>query len=204
MSFTYDTPSIGRLRGTIIATGLKPYCTYQVKLVGIPTCQDPINGDDLANEYIGYKGRWTCTDCSCSGADCNRNDAEYEAYSHFRGDGSQCIAGYLVFDYFTADSSGNANKFIESETSYHVFWSGGGICNTNVNTYLAYIDPAHPTVLFSPADKVNGEPEPSRGGCNGLSFDSDIYSCKIALTEESFHQGNWATVLEGEIDFEII
>jgi len=202
VSFTYETPSNGRLRGTIQATGLKPYCTYQVKLIGIPTCDDPVNGDDVANEYIGYKGRWTCTDCICSGAGCNRDDIQYETYSHYKG-GTQCIAGYLVFGFFTADASGNANKFIEADTSYHVLRSGGGTCNSNVDTYLGYLDSAHPSVLFSPADKVNGETEPGRGGCNGLSFNPDSYSCKIVLTEESFHNGNWATVLEGKIEFEI-
>ena len=203
VSFTYITPSTGRLKGTIQATGLKPYCTYQLKLVGTPTCQDPIDGNDAINEHIGYKGRWTCTDCTCSGAGCNRDDTKYLANSHYRGDSSECIAGYLVFGYFTADSSGNANKYITGDTSYHVLWSGGGICNTNVNNNLAYLDSSHSTVLFSPADKVNGQPEAGRGGCNGLSLNPYSYSCKIVLTEESFHKGNWATVLEGNIDFEI-
>jgi len=199
VAFTYNKCDT-TLKGTIQASGLKPYCTYQVKLLGIPTCQDPF-GDDMANEYLGYKGRWTCLDCGCSGAGCNRNDAEYLAHSYFRGDGSECIAGYLVFDFFTADEHGYASKNIVAETSYHVLFAGGGVCDTNNNDFLAYLDAAHPTVKFCPPEKVNGQPEPGRGGCNGLSFDADSYHCKIELTEESFHCGNWATVLQGTIDF---
>ena len=204
VEFTYCNKD-SNLRGTITATGLKPYCTYQVKLLGIPTCQDA-TGDDMANEYIGYKGRWTCVSCSCSGAACNRNDAQYEANKALPdGDpAKECIAGYLVFDFFTADENGDATKFIEAETSYHVLFAGGGICNSNNNDFLYYPDAAHPTLAFCPPDKVNGQPESGRGGCGGLTLDSDNYHCTIALTEESFHKGNWATVLEGLIDFKII
>jgi hypothetical protein len=202
VKFTYYCEDTN-LRGTIEATGLKPYCTYQVKLIGIPTCLDS-SGDDMANEYIGYKGRWTCTSCACTGAACNRNDAQYLANSPFRGSGSECIAGYLVFDFFTVDENGDATKYIEAETSYRVLFPGGGTCNSNTYTYLYYPDAAHPTLAFCPPDKVNGQPEGGRGGCGGLSLDADTYHCTIALTEESFHQGNWATVLEGLIDFKIV
>jgi len=203
VEFTYCYED-SNLRGTIEASGLKPYCTYQVKLIGKPTCQYPTTGDDMANEYIGYKGRWTCTDCGCTGAACNRNDAQYLANSDFSGEGSECIAGYLVFEFFTADENGEATKQIEAETSYHVLFAGGGTCNVNNNDYLYYPDTSHPSLAFCPPDKVNGQPEAGRGGCGGLTLDADKYHCTIALTEESFHQGNWATVLEGTIDFEII
>lgn len=196
----YDTT----LRGTIQATGLKPYCTYQVKLIGIPECQDSVDGDDEANEYIGYKGRWTCVDCECSGSQCNRNDGDYEAHSPYRGDGSECIAGYLVFDYFTADENGDAHKLIEGKTSYHVLYAGGGICDSINNDDLYYPDANYPSLAFCPPDKVNGQSEPGRGGCNGLTLDSGNYNCQIALTEETFHQSSkWATVLDGMIEFNI-
>jgi len=206
--FTYDDPLPinGKLTGAFYATGLKPYATYQVKLSGIPTCLDPINGDDLANEYIGYKGRWSCIDCACSGAGCNRSDSDYLAYSDYKGDGSQCIISYLVFDYFTADNNGEIvinDIDISSDTSYHVLFCGGGTCNSNNNTFLNYPDINYSGVAFCPSEKVNGQPEPGRGGCNGLSLDSGTYNLMMALTEESFHQGNWATVLEGSINFTI-
>lgn len=197
----YDTT----LRGTIDASGLKPYCTYQVKLIGIPDCHpDFLSGDNDANEYIGYKGRWTCVSCDCLSSSCNRNDAQYEARSPYRGDGSECIAGYLVFDYFTADENGDAHKLIEAKTSYHVLYAGGGICDSINNNDLYYPDANYPSLAFCPPDKVNGQPESGRGGCNGLDLDPGYYNCQIALTEESFHRGNWATVLDGMIEFNII
>lgn len=204
ISFTYDTPQDEKLTGIIHASGLKPYATYQIKLLGVPTCADSANGNDQANEYIGYKGRWTCV----SGATCigdanarNRTDAQYLARSHFKGDSSECIAGYLVWDHFTADGSGNASKTVETANSYHVLRCGGGVCDTINDSFLAYLDSSHPSVKFCPADKVNGQIE--RFTCGGLFLNPGIYNLKIALTEESFHQGNWATVLNSDINFEI-
>lgn len=206
--FTYNDPlpTSGKLTGTFHATHLKPYATYQVKLVGIPKCLAPVKGNDLANEYIGYKGRWSCINCSCSGAGCNRTDSDYQNYSPYRGNGSQCLVGYLVFDYFTADSQGNitlSDITISSNTSYHVLFCGGGTCNSNNNSFLYYPDTAYPQIAFCPADKVDGQPQSDRGGCNGLSLDSGTYYLTMSLTEESFHHGNWATVLQSPIDFTI-
>lgn len=217
VDFTYETPADDKIIGQINATNLKPYATYQVKFEGIPTCLDPVNGNDQANEYIGYKGRWNCVSgvtCTGNANARNRTDIQYESRSHYRGDGSECIVSYLVFDYFTAAASGNievADMSISSDTSYHVLWcdSDAGICNSNnLNTYLAYLDPNHnlinpPAVQFCPYNKVNGQPEPGRGGCHGLTLDSGIYNLKMILTEESFHQGDWATVMDAAISFEI-
>jgi hypothetical protein len=187
--------------GQISATGLKPYATYQVKFSGKPTCNYS-DGNDLANEYIGLKGRWTCIDCMGTASERNRNDAQYYAKSHFRGDGLECIQGYLVFDFFTTDANGNAEKMIEASNSYHVLWCGGGICNSVNNNYLYKPDSEHPSTFFCPADKVDGQIE--RGVCGGLILSNGNYDLIISLTEESFHQGNWATVLEKNITFEIL
>lgn len=205
VSFTYNTPLSGKLNGSLQATGLKPYATYQVKLSGIPTCESS-GGNDAINEYIGYKGRWTCVSSNCSGqsADArNRTDAQYEA-NKVKTDGDptkECLAGYLVFDYITADGSGNVNKTIETANSYHVLWCGGGTCDTEVNNFLYNPDAVHSSLAFCPGDKVNGEIE--RLTCGGLTLNTGNYSLKMSLTEESFHQGNWAVVLFGDIDFEI-
>ena len=192
VSFVYDTPANDRLSGMITATGLKPYATYQLKFEGIPTCQDP-NGNDTANEYIGYKGRWWDNTTNS-----NTNDAGY-VDNH----DTHCITGYLVWDFITADAGGNATKAVETANSYHVLWSGGGTCNSNVNTYLAYLDPAHPTIKFSPANKVDGQIE--RFACNGLTLDNGNYDLQMTLTEESFHQGpgTWTAVMSGKISFGI-
>ena len=193
VSFTYNTPANGKLSGTITATGLKPYATYQLKFDGIPTCQDSVNGNNAANEYIGYKGRWWDNTTNS-----NTNDAGYLAFKD-----THCINGYLVWDFITANASGNVTKAVATANSYHVLFSGGGVCNSINNDYLAYLDPAHPTIKFSPADKVNGQIE--RFTCGGLTLDAGSYDLQMTLTEESFHQGpgTWTAVMSGKINFGI-
>jgi signal peptidase I len=209
VSFTYTSPANPRLGGTINATGLKPYASYQVKFQGIPTCIDSVNGNDLANEYIGYKGRWTCPGCSGDANARNRNDAQYEE-NKAKSDTDPtkvCIVGYLVWDFFTADLDGKATAYVETVNSYHVLRCGGGSCNSINDDFLDFLDSAYPSIKFCPTDKVNGEIEAvhssGRSSCNDLSLDAGIYHLQMSLTEESFHQGSWATVLVGEIDFEI-
>ena len=212
VSFVYYTPSVERLSGTMQASGLKPYATYQVKFEGKPVCNNGVN--DLANKYIGYKGRWTCVDCSGTAVSRNRSDAQYIANELLPDDDpdKECIVGYLVFDFFTADGNGDieiTDATILSDTSSHVLRCGGGVCGNSGDTHLAYLDSDHnpdnlPAVKFCPYNKVNEEIEAGRGGCGGLTLDAGIYDLKITLTEESFHQGNWATVLIGDINFEIL
>jgi len=193
VTFQYTTPDAGKITGTVTATGLKPYATYQLKFEGKPTCMYGVAGDNVANENVGYMGRWWDNTTNS-----NTNDAGYVA-NHT----THCITGYLVWGYITADASGNVTKIVTTDSSYHVLWSGGGICDTVANTFLAHLDAAHPTVWFSPADKVNGEIE--RGSCYGMTFISGTYKLGMSLTEESFHQGpgTWTTVMIGDIEFEI-
>lgn len=197
VSLAYTSPDNSRLNGTITASGLKPYATYQIKFVGQPECLGGSAEDEAQNEYIGSIGRWWDNTTNS-----NATDAQKTANP------GHCYTGYLMFDYFTADASGNASKAIATANSFHVLWSGGGVCDTTANTYLDHLDSDHPTVLFSPADKVDGEIE--RFACNGLNLNPGIYDLKIALTEECFHQTtlpagtmNWAEVLTGNIQFEI-
>ena len=80
-------------------------------------------------------------------------------------------------------------------------FANGGVCNSTDNSHSGYLDPVHPAVLFAfPAD-VGGQIE--RGVCGRLILNAGDYDLKISLTEESFHQGNWATVLEKDINFTI-
>ena len=202
VNFAYDTPALSKLSGTITATELKPNMTYQTKFIGKPTCAYGISGNDSASEYIGYKGRWTCLDCVCSGAGCNRTDAAYEANKALpdgHGD-KECIAGYLAWDYFTADNSGNVSKTIQTANSYHVLWCSGGTCGQSNNSQLSIQSP-YPTCA---ENDVNGEIE--RFTCDGLVLDTGIYDLDFVLTEESFHQstyGVWTTVMGTDINFEI-
>ena len=199
VAFTYSTPANGKLTGTINATGLKPYFTYQVKFIGKPTCDDP-SGDDTTNEKIGYKGRWTVTNVSCSGSGCNRTDSQYEASKT----NSECVAGYLVWAYFTTDENGNAAKTITTDSSYHVLYCSGGSCGATGNSQLTTgIDSNHSSLPLCNASDVSGQIE--RYSCGSLTLDPGNYDLKLVLTEESFHQspGTWTTVMGSDINFEI-
>jgi len=186
--------------GLITGSGLKPYATYQVKLLGKPTC-GYADGNDLSNEYVGLNGRWTCMDCEGSAESRNRDDRQYYAKSQFRGDRSECIQGYLVFDFFTAGLDGKAIKRIECKNSYHVLWCGGGSCNSANNKFLQTPDSNHPDTYFCAGDRVDGKIE--RNTCGGLQLAPGDYDVVLSLTEESFHKGNWATVLSKPIAFTI-
>lgn len=191
VSFTYTTPTDGNLQGILQASGLKPYATYQAKFEGIPTCLDPADGNDTANEYIGYTGRWWNNDTSA-----NVNDTYYENHP------GECITGYLVWDFFTADSNGEATATLTAADSYHVLWCGGGTCNQTTNTDLFNPDSNYPSIAFCPADKVNGQTVRTSIPCGGLDLNHGDYNLKMILTEETFHESwNWRAVLAGEISF---
>lgn len=202
VAFTYSVEDASRLRGLITASGLKPYMTYQVKIIGKPTCIYGVNGDDSINEKIGLKGRWTCVNCAGTAAQKNRSDAEYYAYSTYRGNGSQCIQGYLVFDFITADPNGYVQKYIESDSSYHVLFCNGGVCGLTNNNFLNNDDILNGYDSCSPSN-VEGQIE--RPSCGNISLYDSNYNVIVGLTEESFHQGMcWATVLVNDnLQFDI-
>lgn len=190
-SFTYTTPTSGNLTGTITATGLKPYATYQLKFEGKPTCIYGASGNNSANENIGYLGRWWDSVIG------NVDDTFYAANHDTR-----CITGYLVWDYFTANASGNATKAVITDNSYHVLWCSGGTCGDDDNLLLKPADASCPFPYCSAGD-VNGEIE--RSTCGNTSLPSNNYNLKMFLTEESFHQGpgTWTSVMDANINFMI-
>jgi len=111
--------------------------------MGKPTCLYGASGNDAMNEYIGYAGRWTCTSANCAGTALskNRDDSQYVANKAKSGADptKECIQGYLVFGFFTTDSSrALSGKTLTSDSSYHVLWCNGGVCglasNTNLNS----------------------------------------------------------------------
>jgi hypothetical protein len=186
----------------ISATGLKPGFAYQVKLLGTPACA---GGSDAVNEKIGYSGRWYCPLCGSDPNANNRNDAQYEACK-VNPSCTECIYGYLIFDYFTADANGNAEVDVTTDASYHVLW-----CDAS-NVDLYFVDksqsPFKDNTLKCTDPKlchsydVIGETERASFSELPEGTYSDV---KIALTEESFHQacGTWATVLEQSLSFTI-
>ncbi len=195
VSFKYDTPSAGALEGELSASGLKPYFTYQAKLEGKPACKYGATGNDQANERIGYLGRWWDETLSA-----NVSDADYLADSAYHG-GTHCIIGYLVWDFFTADSAGSAVKMLKTDNSYHVLRCGGGVCDAASDALLSALDPDRPGLLLCQTTDVNGELE--RGTCGSLGLGAGEYDLKMILTEESFHQGPWKSVLIKDINFTI-
>jgi|GEM_PF-4078781 len=186
----------------LYGTGLKPDFTYQVKLEGIPACA---GGDDETNEWIGYSGRWTCLDCEASPAGNNRSDAQYEA-NKLLPDGDpdkECIAGYLVFDYFVADQDGNADVWIETDASYHVLWCGP-TSGSNAYLYSGYTPPTSYCDDGKYCTYQDITPEIERRSFSHLP-DGQYLNVTLVLTEESFHQdcGTWCSVLARDILFEI-
>lgn len=188
-------------KGILDASNLKPNFTYQLKIVGKPSCLYGIDGNDFANAVIGNKGRWGCVktatnDCGgCVGAGCNRDGG-------IKLSPGECLQGYLVFDSFTTDENGSIlNKSFKSDSSYHVFW-----CD-NVNPAACSCTPNNNAFLSSglcPSAKVCGEIESGKV-CGSTALDDGSYDVLVVLTEESFHQlgGNWATVLMGDVHFTI-
>lgn len=205
VSFTYTATTTGPLIGQISATGLKPFATYQLKFEATPVCQE-ISGDNALNETIGYLGRWwNLTDNTNINSTPAANDAYYLANSIYHG-GSKCIQGYLVWDYITADASGNVTKNVTVNNSYHVLWCSGGTCGSSNNSQLQNLDGAidPPGFPYCDATDVNGQIE--RATCNTLTLPARDYHLKFILNEESFHQnsfGNWTAVMASDIDFTI-
>lgn len=213
VSFAYSDPLAGEnLQGTVTASGLKPYATYQLKFEGKPACLYGAGGNDAANEYIGYKGRWTCVSgptCTGSASARNRSDSEYLSKSCSKNPhdpNCECMVGYLVWGHVTADGSGSALKEVEAADSYHVLWCSGGICGLKNNDELKQPDPANPGIYFCAAEDVNGELEhPAASPCGGLDMDIGVYDLKFILNEESFHKspGTWTAVMDADIQFEL-
>jgi predicted ribosomally synthesized peptide with SipW-like signal peptide len=198
VTFAYDTPATDRITGTVTATGLKPYETYQLKFEGKPACIYGALGDDAMNEQIGYMGRWWDNTSNSNGT-----DSGYLSNSIYHG-GTHCITGYLVWGYITADENGDATKVVTADSSYHVLWCSGGTCGQSNNSLLTTgIDPAHPSVYFCEPGNVNGQIE--RGSCGTMTFAPGDYSLNMILNEESFHQGpgTWTAVMEKGIEFKI-
>ncbi|KKQ46741.1 MAG: hypothetical protein US67_C0069G0006 [Candidatus Woesebacteria bacterium GW2011_GWD1_38_10] len=204
-AFVDYEPVMDNFKAVISANRLKPNFTYQVKFIATPTCADSENGDDWTNETIGYAGRWYCPECEGTTLLQNRTDEQYEANKLLPEDEQECIHGYLVFDYFTADETGETETDVVSDTSYHVLYCTlPYTLDTSVEPYCDYelkCDDDTPLFLCD-ADGVFGQIE--RSTFSQLT-EGEYKGLKIALTEESFHQdcGTWSTVLWGNVEFTI-
>jgi hypothetical protein len=211
------------LFGTLSATNLKPNFAYQLKLVGTP--------DTIANEHIGLAGRWWQvewdeTDWAYGknlndkgdGSSPNPNDTLYfervlvndpntPTGRHYR------FTGYLVFDYFITDDSGNAVFDFVTDSSYHVLWKtshprdpeDGPVKSTTFDPDPN--SPAYDTDYGESTIAIFGEWE--RLPVGGLLLSQGSYDVSFVLTEESFHScsveysGCWAGAMAGSVYFTI-
>jgi len=217
----------GILKGTLTATNLKPNFVYQVKLEGNPEEYPE------ANERIGLAGRWWREEWDGTkwtngqnlnnkgdGSSPNPNDGIYFSTKdnpdptsptglHYR------YRGYLVFDYFITDETGNATINFTVNSSYHVLWKtiqrahtskDGPIKSSTFDPDLS--SPAYDSDYPENTISVFGEWE--RLPLGGIYLDNGNYSCNFILTEESFHgsgddlyDGGWAAAMGAPIAFEI-
>jgi len=214
--------------GHLAAIGLKPNFAYQVKLNGKPT--QPVgcplvwaDGDDAANEILGYNGRWYMkkVDKTTEAVveEGNSTDAEYQAWKaqNFQDSGYwYFFEGYLLFDYFVTDENGDAEMPFGLDSSYHVLWKEGQPGHTydpardsaisyHALTSASFLMPWYdqdPSQYATGTFGIYAEWEPGRSTPGNVLLPEGLYNVRMFLTEESFHSpwpptdgGYWQTVM---------
>ncbi|KPJ56498.1 MAG: hypothetical protein AMS16_02290 [Planctomycetes bacterium DG_58] len=215
VSITYET-SGSTFRGTITAGNLKPNFAYEIKFNGKPAIIWGEDGDDWANEQIGYKGRWWVDEYDAETGvwlrGGNSNDSEYELWkAQGFTDGSTVYAfqGYMLFDYMVTDASGKATKSFALDSTFHVLYK-----TTQRTPQAGDSTPTkHTVVALASSDwysrdyrkkrtsvEIYGQREPGRPAAGECRLEKGDYNVRVFLTEESFHEsaprsGSWATVM---------
>jgi hypothetical protein len=215
-TFQDDGSTIG---GEITGSNLKPNFAYQLKLNGKPSYFWGPDGDDLANERIGFAGRWWLNQVAkATGsvvAGWNSNDAEYLAWkSQGFTDGvhDYVYEGYLLFAYLVTDEAGQVAQDVSVDSSLHVLWKlaqrtpGANDSSPSLHTFV--VDGASDWYASSEPDELRSiyaEWEPTRALPGELALDAGSYAVRLFLTEESFHEsagspasGSWATVMTND------
>ena len=213
-------------RGALVASNLKPNFAYQLKLVGTPWTED--------NERIGLVGRWWQEEWNGSawdngwnlndkgdGSSPNPNDVVYFSRKDVLNETSPTgyhymYTGYLLFDYFITNSTGDASFDFETGSCYHVLWKTSQswpYTEDDGPIISVTFDPETSEIAYDydyPENSVSifGEWERLPMGMTPLLLGE--YNCQIVLTEESFHDsggelsGNWAGAMDGAVSFNII
>jgi hypothetical protein len=213
------------LTGYLNAVNLKPNFAYQLKLVGTPGTAD--------NERIGLVGRWWQEEWTGTtwgngqnlndkgnGSSPNPNDNTYFLRKNITNPTSPTglkyrYTGYLVFDYFITDETGNVTLTFEANSSYHVVWktsqrgrtdSDGPLKSSTFNA-----DPSSPAYdIDYPIQTISLFGEWERLPVGMMYLQAGSYETQIILTEESFHgdggsyAGNWASAMSANIQFIIV
>ncbi len=186
VNLQYETEGQSAFQGHLSAAGLKPNFAYQMKLVGKPSGIWGVDGDDAANEAIGFAGRWWRVQPNPGNAD----DADYLAH---HDDPDYIYEGYLLYDFFLTDRWGDAEMDFALDSSFHVLWwehqRTPQVCDSPVK---------YRTVTGAATDEAyNFDLTPTEVGvyaeierlCYGETVMSEMnYRCRFILTEESFHQ----------------
>lgn len=206
-------PTIG---GSFTGSNLKPNFAYQVKLNGKPTYFWGPEGNDLANERIGFAGRWwlnkveKATGTVLGGW--NSNDAEYvswKAQDFTDGVYDYVYEGYLLFAYLVTDEDGQVAQDLTIDSSFHVLWKTAqrtpGLNDAPPTMHTFVVNGASDWYASSQLDEVRSiyaEWEPTRALPGELLLPAGTYAVRLFLTEESFHEsagsppsGSWATVM---------
>jgi hypothetical protein len=208
-----QAPTFG---GALTGCDLKPNFTYQVKLNGKPSAFWGPEGDDLANERVGFAGRWwlnkveKATGTVVGGW--NSNDAEYLAW---KGQGfndgvyDYVYEGYLLFAYLVTDENGQVARNVTLDSSFHVLWKtvqrAPGPNDSAPTAHTFAVNETSDWYASSQSDEVRSiyaEWEPTRPLPGELTLPTGAYAVRLFLTEESFHEsagtppsGSWATVM---------
>lgn len=212
-TLTYEATA-PTLIGQLVASGLKPNCAYQIKLNGKPTYNWGPAGDDLANEELGYAGRWWVNKVAPDGSvvgGWNSDDAEYEsskAVGFTDGVYDYVFEGYLLFDYVVTDKNGNASKALALDSSFHVLWKTSQRqpqAEDSAATDYSVVANGKTSDWYSRRYRtqtigIYAEWEPGRDLPGECLLPLGLYNVRMFLTEESFHEdrpdsGSWATVL---------
>jgi len=200
--------------GTLTASGLKPNFAYQLKLNGRPTFLFGPEGDDEANERLGYTGRWWARQIRESdGATVRQwrsNDKEYEGWKFRRFHDAEhhvVFDGYLLFDYLVTDPDGSATLDVALDSSFHVLFKTAQRepkPNDSIPTthqILASADSGwYDRDLPPQTIELYAEWEPTRALPGECVLPAGDYRVQLFLTEETFHErdpgsGTWPTVL---------
>lgn len=206
------------LRGRLIARGLKPSFAYQLKLVGLEPVLGAAEVDNAGDERawsswaLGQVGRWWCEDCQWNVPDADLASHVGECHA---------VHGYLLFDWFVTDDSGDADHPFAVDSSLHVLWRVGqrerGRNDTPPRWYTVERPASvYPVNAASTKQQVGlfGEWEPDRPWIGEARLAPGAYHVGMNLTEESFHAnmdeeraledgGFWAWVLQSELQFEV-
>jgi hypothetical protein len=217
-----QAPTFG---GAFTGSNLKPNFTYQVKLNGKPSYFWGPDGDDLANERIGFAGRWWLNKVEkATGTDVggwNSNDAEYVAWKaqgFTDGVYDYAYEGYLLFAYLVTNENGQVVQDVTLDSSFHVLWKTAqrapGPNDSTPTAHTFAVNETSDWYASSQSDEVRSiyaEWEPTRALPGELALPAGTYAVRIFLTEESFHEsagsppsGSWATVMaHDEVQFTI-